>query len=82
MTKPPRGGSAIDFHFVSQSKIESEVFNLQLRNLHIIMWWLQAAARVAARAGSLLVGNTHILFNTRRGDIKLGQMRVATTRWG
>jgi hypothetical protein len=34
----------------------------------------------SASAGGLLVGNTHILFNTARGDIKLGQLRTILSR--
>ncbi len=29
---------------------------------------------------SLLVANTHVLFNNKRGDVKVGQMRTALQR--
>lgn len=40
-----------------------------------------ATAAAAATSGGVIVANTHILFNTRRGDIKLGQLRTVLGRW-
>jgi len=34
----------------------------------------------AQQQGGVLVANTHILFNTKRGDVKLGQLRTVLHR--
>eukprot|EP00983_Pelagomonas_calceolata_P058855 1145659-Pelagomonas_calceolata.AAC.3 len=49
----------------------------------------KAAASAAALAddlartshGGIVVANTHILFNTKRGDVKLGQLRTVLHKW-
>jgi hypothetical protein len=55
-----------------------------LRDNVALLTWLvpqrEEQQQQRATSGGLLVGNTHILFNTARGDIKLGQLRTILSR--